>query len=141
MSVAERLTPDPFGATVNPKLPLPEPPLPTVSHAALETGVQEQPSGADTLTLPLPPDDENICVVDEIETLQAVPLCVTITFLPATSIDANRLSDEGLVATLKLTLPVPLPPMPVTSQEAELTGVHAQPLDAVTPILPVPPAA
>jgi len=65
---------------VNPKPPLPEPPLPTASHVALETGVHEQPSAADTLTLPLPPDDENVFELDAIETLQAAPLCVTFTF-------------------------------------------------------------
>jgi hypothetical protein len=139
--VAERLAPDPFGATVNPKLPLPEPPLPTFSHAALETGVQEQPSGADTLTVPLPPDLKNITVLDEIETRQAEPLCVMFTLLPATSIDADRPSDEGLAATVKPALAVPTPTPPVTTHGAEDTGVQAHPLSAVTLILPVPPAA
>jgi hypothetical protein len=130
-----------LGATVNPRLPFPEPPLPLVSQAALDTGVHEQPSGADTLTVPLPPDVKNITVLDEIETRQAEPLCMTSTFLPATSIDADRPSDEELAATVKPALAVPRPTPPVTTHGAEDTGVQAHPLDAVTLILPVPPAA
>jgi hypothetical protein len=126
---------------VNPRLPFPEPPLPLVSQPALDTGVHEQSSGADTLTVPLPPAVENICVLEEIATLHAVPLCVTSTFLPATWIEADRPSDEELTATVKPTLPVPERPAPVTTHEAEDTGVQAHPLGAVTLILPVPPAA
>ena len=51
--------------------------------------------------------------------------------------------EEGLAATAKATVPLPLPLLPevICTQPTLLTAVHAQPESAVTLTLPVPPAA
>ncbi len=74
-----------FAAAVNATLPAPEPDVPDVMviHASLLTVVHEQPAGADTVTLPVPPVPATDCEAGEIVTVQVMPVCVTVNVLPA----------------------------------------------------------
>ena len=62
---------------------------------------------------------------------------------PATVAVPVRDAVPVLAATLKLTVPAPLPAAPVATviQDALLTAVHGQPAAALTVVLAVPPAA
>lgn len=71
--------------------------------------------------------------------MSVVAACVTVKGIPAMVIVPVRWLVEVLAATEKLTTPLPLPlaPLVMVRKLALLVAVHAQPLVAVTLMLPV----
>ena len=145
VSVPVRLDATVFAATLKPTVPLPEPvaPLVTVIHAALLAAVQAHPVAAVTLLLPVPPAAVKDCVVGEIDGAQAAAACVTVNVAPAIVSVPVRLEATVFAATSNVTEPLPDPVAPPVSviQAALLAAVHAQPVAAVTLLLPLPAAA
>jgi hypothetical protein len=136
---------DVFAATVKLTVPVPLPlaPAVTVIHAALLTAVHAQPVVVVTLVLPVPPGATAFSEVGETVNTHGAASCVTVTVWPATvSVPVRELVDV-FAATLKLTVPLPLPLAPAVTviHAALLVAVHAQPVVVVTLVLPVPPAA
>ena len=68
---------------------------------------------------------------------------MTVNVLPATVSVPTRTSSAVLAATVKSTVPFPIPDAPAVTviHELLLAAVHAQPAAVVTAVLPVPPAA
>jgi len=68
---------------------------------------------------------------------------LTVNVCPATVNVPLRVCPAGLAVALKFTLPFPDPlaPLVIVSHESLLVAVHAQPLNVVTAVEPVPPAA
>lgn len=121
-------------------MPLPEPlePLVIVIQDPDRVAVQEQPLPAVTVTLAVPPEGLMPRLVG-LATKVHDPLCVSVNVaLPTVSL-AERAADPLLAATLKFTVPFPLPlaRFVIVSQPVELVAVHVQPLPAVTLTLPV----
>src|SRR5205814_4556552 len=75
--------------------------------------------------------------------VHGTPACVTVKVFPAIVSVPVRDVPAVFAATLNVTLPLPEPDAPVVTviHVALLTAVHAQPVGAVTVVLPVPPAA
>jgi len=136
-----------LAATV--KLTLPGP-LPlagalTVSQPSLVVAVHAQPAGAVTAIggVDAPPAAGTVRLVGLIVTVQP-PDCVTVNVCPPIESVPTR-SGPALAATLKLTLPLPVPLAGAltVSQPSLVVAVHAQPAGAVTAIggVDAPPAA
>jgi hypothetical protein len=71
----------------------------------------------------------------------AAAACVTVNVLPAIAIVAVRGLLVVLAATVKLTVPEPVPPLVFNEiQDALVLACQAHPLPAVTVIPPIPPA-
>jgi hypothetical protein len=122
-------------------LPLPLVPAVIVSHVALLVAVHAQPEGADTATgVPAPPAAPAVWVLDAIENAQP-PACDTVNVCPAMESVPLRAAPV-LAAIVKLTVPLPLPLVPVVmaSHESLLLAVQAHPAaaDTVTGV-PAPP--
>jgi len=66
-----------------------------------------------------------------------IPAWLTVNTRPTIVIVPVRGLAAGFAATEKLTVPFPVPELPavIVSHAALLTAVHAQPLDAVTPMV------
>ena len=145
VSVPVRLDATVFAATLNPVVPLPEPvaPLVTVIQGALLPAVHAQPVATVTLLLPVPPDAVKDWLVGEIDAEQEAASCVTVNVVPAMVSVPVRLDATVFAATSKVTEPLPDPVAPPVRviHAALLAAVHAQPVAAVTPLLPLPPAA
>ncbi len=141
VSVPVRLDPV-FAATPNVTEPLPDPVAPPVMviHDALLDAVQPQPVAAVTLLLPLPAAAVNDWLVGEIDGEHEAAACVTVNVAPAIVNVPVRLEAAVLAATLNATVPSPDPDAPPVTviQAALLVAVHAQPVAAVTVLLPVP---
>jgi hypothetical protein len=145
VKVPVRLLVDVFAAALKFTVPLPVPLAPAVmvSQVAPVTVIQLHPVPAATLTLPVPPDAGKVCETGERVIVQLAPACATVKACPPIVIVPERLVVVVLAAALKLTVPLPEPlaPAVTVSQLALLVAVHAQPVPAVTFVLPVPPVA
>jgi hypothetical protein len=134
-----------FAATLNPTLPDPDPdaPLVTVIQEALLLALHAQPAPAVTALVPVPPAAENDWLAGEMLYEQLAAACVTANVVPAIVSDPLRLVVAVFAATLNPTLPDPDPDAPLVTviHDALLLALHAQPVAAVTLLLPVPPAA
>ena len=145
VKVAERADVVVFAAAVKVTvpLPLPVPPAEMVTQPALLVAVHAQPPVVVTSTVPDPPAAANDWLGAERLKAQAAPACVTVNVLPATVSVPVRGVVAVDAATVKPTdpLPVPLPPAVRVNQAALLVADHPHPAPAVTPTLPLPPAA
>ena len=134
-----------FAATVNATVPLPGPVGPGVIliQGAFATAVHTHPSPVVTLTEPVPATSASATLVGEIEKLQtgAAADCVAVKVWPPIVIVPLR-AAPGFVLTVKATLPLPVPELPleIAIQLAFDVAVHEQPLSVdVTVTAPVPP--
>ena len=102
--------------------------------------VQAQPAPAVTVLLPVPAMEENDWLVGEIEHEAA---WVTSKVVPAIVSVPERLAAPVFAATLKDMVPGPVPLAPPVTEihAALLAAVYAQPVPAVTVLLPVPAVA
>jgi hypothetical protein len=145
VSVADRVDVAVFAAAVKLTEPLPEPDAPAVivTHPALLAAVHEQPAVVVTATVPEPPAAAKDWLAGEILNAQLAPACVTVNVLPATVNVPVRGVVAVVAAAVKLTdpLPVPLAPALIVSHATLLVADHAHPAPAVTPTVPLPPAA
>ena len=114
-----------------------------VTHAALLVAAQAQPAVVVTLTVPEPPAAANDWLAGERLKVQAAPAWVTVNVLPATVSVPVRGVVAVVAAAVKLTdpLPVPLAPALIVSHATLLVADHPHPAPAVTPTVPLPPAA
>ena len=130
-------------ANVTVPLPLPVAPVETVTHPALLAAVQAQPAPLVTAIVPEPPAAAKDWLAGEILNAQLAPACVTVNVLPATVNVPVRGVDAVVAAAVKLTdpLPVPLAPALMVSHATLLVADHPHPAPAVTPTVPLPPAA
>lgn len=133
-----------FAAAVNPTDPEPEPlaPLVMVIHAALLEAVQSQPADVVTVRVPDPPAATTNWPVGEMEKAHDDPAWLTMNVWPPTEIVPVRANEPVFGAALKVTVPGPDPlePPVMVIHAAPLTAVHAQPVLALTEMVPVPPA-
>jgi hypothetical protein len=122
-------------------LPLPVAPAVTLSHDALLAAVQPHPSAVRTSKAPVPPPAGCVADDEESEIVQSGPW-FTVNVRPA-MVNVPDRAGPFVAATLKLTLPLPLPVAPeaMVIQEALLAAVHAQLAPAVTETVPSPPEA
>jgi hypothetical protein len=117
-----------------------------VSQDAFDTAVHAK-SGAFAVTvkLPVPPEAGTLTWDGLIVTEPIIPVCVTVKVWPAIVRVPVRVAVSGFAATEKSTVPLPVPLAPdvTVSHEGELlTAVQLQvEAEALTPTLPVPPAA
>jgi hypothetical protein len=130
-----------LAATEKLTVPLPAPLAPDVmvTNAALLTAVHGQPVVVVTATLPVPPVDVNVWFGGAMA--KTHPAWLIVKTWSTTVIVALRGVSEVLAATVKLTvpLPVPLDPEVMVTNAALGTAVQAQPV--VTSKLPIPPPA
>ena len=141
--VSVPVRPDPvFAATPNETAPLPDPVAPavTVIHEALLEAVQAQPVAAVTVLLPLPATAVKDCVAGEIDGEQDAAACVTVNVAPAIVNVPVRDDTALFAATLKATVPFPVPLAPPVTMihGALLLAVQVQPAATLTLLLPVP---
>jgi hypothetical protein len=133
-----------FAATLKLIVPLAEPLAPPVAVTQLAplVAVHVHPGVVVTATVPVPPVPANAWLDGEMLNAQPAADCVTVKLWPATVNVAVRLDEVVFAATLKDTvpLPVPLEPPVTVTQLAPLVAVQAQPVIVVTATLPVPPA-
>ena len=98
---------------------------------------------ASRLTVALPPVASKLTALGEIVKLHCtlVAPCETVTVCPATVSVPDRAAPPVFAATEYVTVPFPLPLAPdvTVMNEALLVAVHAQPEDAVTATVAVPP--
>jgi hypothetical protein len=109
-----------------------------VSHAALLEAVQPQPPTAVTVTVPPPADASTFADAGAIVELHGTPACVTLKVWPPTVSVPVRGVVVVFAATLYPAEPLPLPDAPevIVIHPALLVEVHAQPVAAVTVIVP-----
>ena len=125
-------------------MPLPLAPVLTVIHVALLLAVQVQPVAAVTVTVPEPAADVTLADAGDTVGAHGTAACsVTVNVDPAMVSVPVRLVVPVLAALLNVTVPDPEPDAPALTviHAALLTAVHAQPVPAVTMLLPGPPAA
>ena len=105
--------------------------------------VHAHPLAVVTLNCPVPPDAGNELPLIEAEYVHgSVPAaCVTVNVLPAIVSVPVRLDVEVLAATVNPAVEDPVPPAPAVIHGTFEVDVQAQPAAAVTPTLPLPPAA
>ena len=98
---------------------------------------------ADTVLDPVPPLAVNDPLVGEALKVHAAAACVTVNVVPAIVSVPVRFVVTVFAATLKPTLPLPLPfaPLVTVIQLALLAADQAQPGPAETVLDPVPPLA
>jgi hypothetical protein len=140
---------DAFGLAAALKLtvpvPLPLAPAVTVSQLVLLlTAVHAQPVADVTVVDPVPPPATTDCDVGASENEHVAAAWFTVNVCAPMVIVPARVVPLGLIAALKLTLPVPVPLAPavtVNQLVSLLTAVHAHPVGDVTDVDPVPPAA
>jgi hypothetical protein len=119
------------------------PPLPTVSQVALLLVVHAHPAPAVTVTVPVPAAAVTFADAGEIVGAHGAPACVTVKVLPAIVKVPVRLVVAVLALAVNVTVPDPVPAAPalIVIQPALLTALQAQPVPALTVLLPLPPAA
>jgi hypothetical protein len=145
VSVPVRIDATAFAVTLKPTVPLPEPvaPLVTVIQDALLAAVHAQPVATLTVLLPVPAEAVNDWLEGDIDGEQVAAACVTVNVAPAIVSVPVRLDATVFAATLYPTVPLPEPVAPLVTviHAALLAAVHAQPVAAVTALLPVPAEA
>lgn len=135
-----------FGVAAKVTLPLPVPLWPDVMviHAALLVAVHAQPLVVVTATgPPVPPAPPIDTLVGCTENAHATAACDTVNVWPAI-VSVPIRAGPVFAATLKVTLPLPVPVAPdvMVIQDALLAAVQPQPAPAVTAtLLPVAPLA
>jgi len=123
---------------------LPAAPAVTVIHEALLAAVHAQAVAAVTLTVPVAAAAVVSGLDDgEIVGEQVTPDCVTVNVATPIVMVPVRLAVVELAATVNETVAVPVPadPAVIVIHVESLTAVHAQTVEAVTVVLPEPPAA
>jgi hypothetical protein len=146
--VADRVAVVVLAATANATVPVPVPDEPDVSviHVWFGDAVQVHVlAEAVTASEPDPPEAARLCEAGEIEKVHGAggaAACEIVNVLPATVIVAVRASPV-LADAWYVTEPFPVPDDPdvIVNQLDEATAVHAQPVPAVTPIVPVDESA
>src|SRR5438876_464406 len=130
-------------ATLNATVPLPVPvaPVVTVIQVVLLTAVHEQPPGAVTVVLAVPPPATSDWLAGEIVSVHMTPACVIAALLPPALIVPLRDVVEVFAAALNVTvpLPVPLAPAVIVIHASVVVAVHAQPVGDVIVTVPDPP--
>ena len=129
-------------------LPVPDAPMVTVSQGTLAAAVHAH-DAADAVTVvdPVPPVSDTDCAVGAIVKVHgggAAAAWVTVNVLPAATIVADRVDVVVLAATVKPTVPLPVPDSPDVRviHTALVDAVHAHvPAEAVTAIEPDAPAS
>lgn len=119
-----------LAATLKVTIPLPPPEAPEVIiiHVTGLAAVHVHPLGAETVTEPKnPPDPDRNALVLRLY-VHGAPACVTGSARPAIVSVPVRGIDDGFAVIEKATvwLPVPEPPLVMTSQSESLDAVHAQ---------------
>jgi hypothetical protein len=125
-------------------LPVPLAPEVTVIHDALLVADREQPRVPVTDTLTLPPPAGTLVPVGDRLKLQGTAFCVTVKVWPAMITVPVREVPAVLAATLRPTVPLPVPLAPEVTviHDALLVADRAQPVVPLTETLtPPPPAA
>lgn len=145
VNVPTRLALDVLVATMKLNLPdpAPGPALSTAIHATLLSASHAHPAGAVTVLFPNPPSAETAWLVGVIVTVQTLgAYWVTVNAIPAIVTVPVRVAVPVFAATVKVTLPVPLPEVPamMVIHVAPALAVHAQPGPAVTVLPPSPPS-
>jgi hypothetical protein len=139
--VPVRLEATVFAATVKPTVPLPDPvaPLVSVIQGELLAAVHAQPVATVTLLVPVPPDSANDWPVADSDGEQDAAACVTVNVAPAIVSVPVRIDATVFAATSNVTVPLPDPVAPAVTviQGALLVALHAQPVAAVTVLLPL----
>jgi hypothetical protein len=117
-------------------------PATVIQDAELDT-VHAHPAPVVTAIVPVPPEALSVSEAGLTENVQAVPDCVTVNVCPAIVRVAEREAVVVFAATVKPTLPGPLPvaPLVMVTHEAPLVAFQEQPAAAVTDTEPVAPAA
>jgi hypothetical protein len=132
-----------LASTVNDAVPLAVPlaPAVTVIQLALLTAVHAHPVTADTVADPEPPVAAALSDDGEIEGVQGAPASLTVNVWPPIVTVPLRGVVLVFAGALNPTVPLPLPLAPdvTVSHALLLVAVHAQPVGAVIPTLPVPP--
>jgi hypothetical protein len=152
-------------ATLNVTVPFPVPLVRPVSkiHDAFELTLQSHDDSVVTeIELLFAPDTGTVTSLGEVVMLHVVgevggktgkvgggrrpataASCVTFNVWPAMAIDAERVVVPAFDATVYVTPPGPVPAVPpvTTTQAASDRALQAQPVVAVTAIVPLPPAA
>jgi hypothetical protein len=115
----------------------------TVIHDTGEDDVQAHPGCVVTVTVPVPPAAGIVPATRVTANVHDAPACVTVNVLPAMVSVPVRDADPVFGATVYVTEPLPLPAAPalIVIHVAALVAVHPQPDAAVTPTVPVTPAA
>ena len=123
--------------------PVPAPPAVTASHDALVAAVHVHPAGVVTVVDPEPPAAPTLPPTGEIEYEQPTPFWVTVKAWPAIVSVPVRESELLLAATVKPTLPspVPLAPLAIEIHDAPLLAVQLQPVPAATDAVDESPVA
>ena len=134
-----------FAATLKVTAPGPDPLLPAVMaiHEALLLAAHGQSADVVTAVLPLPPAAAKARLVGDVLYEQLLPDCVAVYVFPAIVSVPVRVAAVRLVATMKATVPFPLPgPGLMTAIHATLLAAsHSHAEGAVTVVLPNPPSA
>jgi len=102
--------------------------------------LQPQPIAAVTVLVPLADAAVKDCAVGEIDGEHDAAAWVTVNVAPAIVSVPVRLEAAGLAATLNAVVPLPDPvaPLVIVIHASLLAAVHAQPVAALTLLLPVP---
>ena len=143
VSVVERVAPVLFARRLNDAVPLPLPdPLTVIQDTGLDA-LHVQPACVATVIVPVSVEPAAVKDVGETVYEQLAPACETVKDFPAMVRVSERAVVDVLAATLKPTLPVPLPvaPLVMVTQVCGLDADQEQPVPAVTVTLPVPPVA
>jgi hypothetical protein len=121
-------------------VPLPDAPALIVIHASLLVAVQAHPVAAVTVTVPDEPAATALADAGAIVGAHGAPAWVTVKVLPPTVTVPVRGLVVGFAVTLYVADPLPLPVAPalIVIHAALLVAVHAQPVAAVTVMVPVP---
>ena len=124
-------------------MPLAVPDPVTVIQDAELAAVHEHPDPVVTEIVPVAPDALRVSEAGVTEKVHVVAACVTVNVCPAIVRVAERDEVVAFAATVKPTLPGPLPvaPLVIVAHEALLVAVQVQPAPVVTDTDPVAPAA
>ena len=146
VTVPVRLVPAVLAATLRPTVPLPVPEAPEVTaiHAALLVAVRAQPLVPLTDTATGPPDAATFWLDGDSENApHAAAACATVKVCPPMVAEPVRPVPAVLAATLRPTVPVPVPEPPEVTviHAALLVAVRAQPLVPLTDTATGPPDA
>lgn len=133
---ADRVCVPVFRATLKLTVPFPVPAAPDAMLIQDDPSeaVQLQPAVDVTEKLTLPPELAIDCDVGVTEYVQGAPAWLTVPDRPAIVSVLCRVAVVGLAATVKETMPAPVPlgPPVIVIQLAPLDAVHAQPVGVVT---------